>query len=57
MFEVDIKNVTERRDGKEEDQLGFGVLIRAFSSLFLLLLSYCHTHTPPYSSSLASRFL
>ena len=30
MFEVDVKNVTKRREeeGEEEDQLGFGVLIQ-----------------------------
>ena len=29
MFEVDVKNVTKgRREGKEEDQLRFGVLIQ-----------------------------
>ena len=27
MFEVDVKNVTEKRRGEGEDQLGFGVHI------------------------------
>ena len=45
MFEVDVKNVTKgRREGKEEDQLGFVFLIDACAHNMRGLA--CHTSIP-----------
>ena len=32
MFEVNVKNMTEKGRGEGEDQLGFGALIHLFAS-------------------------